>query len=187
VPFILACDCGRDADYAFEDVANLARKIRTDYGAELRFLSRADIAARLGGDAAAEALASRFAAPGELVAPPAAGAGGRGGETPEAATPCCAAHAMLGEVFYDGAAQPGTLILFLKPGLTGDEPVDVTNYRRQRGDFPQESTVDQYFDEAQWESYRKLGEHVAEAVLSGAAAAAGWHPAALRPLPAVPA
>jgi hypothetical protein len=187
VPFILACDCGRDADYAFEDVANLARKIRTDYGAELRFLSRADIAARLGGDAAAEALASRFAAPGELVAPPAAGAGGRGGEPPEAATPCCAAHAMLGEVFYDGAAQPGTLILFLKPGLTGDEPVDVTNYRRQRGDFPQESTVDQYFDEAQWESYRKLGEHVAEAVLSGAAAAAGWHPAALRPLPAVPA
>jgi hypothetical protein len=178
VPFILACDCGRDAEYAFEDLANLGRKIRTDFGAELRFPTRADIAARLGGDAAALAVADGFASPGEFVAPASTGAGEGAG------TPRCTAHAMLGEVQYDGAAQPGTLILFLKPGLSGDEPVDVANYRRQHPDFPQESTVDQYFDEAQWESYRKLGEHVAEAVLSGPPAGARWHPALLRPLPA---
>ena len=127
------------------------------------------------------AVAARFASPSELVVPPSAGAGPVSGS----GTPRCAAHAMLGEVHYDGAAQPGTLILFLKPSLTGDEPVDVANYRRQHPDFPQESTVDQYFDEGQWESYRKLGEHAAEAVLSGPAAGARWHPAMLRPLPAV--
>jgi hypothetical protein len=183
VPFILACDCGRDAEYAFEDLANLGRKIRTDFGAELRFPTRADIAARLGGDADAMAVAARFASPGELVAPPSAGAAAGAGAVSDTGTPCCTAHALLGEVHYDGAARPGTLILFLKPGLTGDEPVDVVNYRRQHLDFPQESTVDQYFDEAQWESYRKLGEHVAEAVLAGPAAGARWHPSLLRPLP----
>lgn len=184
VPFILACDCGRDAAYAFEDVANLGRKIRTDFGAELRFPTRAEIAARLGGDTAAMAVAARFASPSELVVPPSAGAGEGPGAVSGTGTPRCAAHAMLGEVHYDGAAQPGTLILFLKPSLTGDEPVDVANYRRQHPDFPQESTLDQYFDEAQWESYRKLGEHAAEAVLSSPAGAR-WHPAMLRPLPAV--
>ena len=33
-------------------------------------------------------------------------------------------------------------------------------YQRTHPLFPQEPTSDQYFDEAQWESYRKLGEHV---------------------------
>ena len=28
-------------------------------------------------------------------------------------------------------------------------------------DFPHQSTADQFFDEAQWESYRKLGETTA--------------------------
>lgn len=61
------------------------------------------------------------------------------------------------------------LILFLKPALSGDEQLnalDVWEYDTERKDFPQESTVDQFFDEAQWESYRKLGEHTAEQVLA---------------------
>jgi hypothetical protein len=28
--------------------------------------------------------------------------------------------------------------------------------------FPQETTLDQFFDEAQWESYRKLGSHIGD-------------------------
>jgi hypothetical protein len=44
--------------------------------------------------------------------------------------------------------------------LMGDETTDVLQYHRRHGIFPQESTSDQYFDEAQWESYRKLGEHI---------------------------
>ena len=28
-------------------------------------------------------------------------------------------------------------------------------------EFPHESTINQFFDEAQWESYRSLGQHAA--------------------------
>jgi hypothetical protein len=46
----------------------------------------------------------------------------------------------------------------------GDEPEDVCHYRRSHP-FLQETTNDQFFDEAQWESYRRLGQHVGHGVL----------------------
>ena len=36
-------------------------------------------------------------------------------------------------------------------------PVDLREYQKQHPAFPQEPTADQFFDEAQWESYRCLG------------------------------
>ena len=55
-------------------------------------------------------------------------------------------------------AEDGTLV-YLKPTLIGDEPVDVANYARSHVTFPQQSTAEQWFDEAQFESYRVLGLH----------------------------
>ena len=72
-------------------------------------------------------------------------------------------HCAVGEIFYDRAdpgASPGTLI-YLKASLTGDEPQDVQNYAAEHPEFPHESTADQWFAESQFESYRRLGEHVA--------------------------
>ena len=43
--------------------------------------------------------------------------------------------------------------------MTGDEPADVRNYAAAHPDFPNETTLDQVFDEPQWESYRALGDH----------------------------
>ena len=51
------------------------------------------------------------------------------------------------------------LLLLVKPTLLGDEPSDVLQYAANHPRFPQEPTSDQFFDEAQWESYRALGEH----------------------------
>ena len=42
------------------------------------------------------------------------------------------------------------------------EPAYVTDYRRTNPDFPHQSTGDQFFDEAQFEAYRMLGECAAE-------------------------
>jgi len=39
-------------------------------------------------------------------------------------------------------------------------------YGRQNKDFPNETTSDQFFDEAQFESYRKLGDLIGDAVFS---------------------
>lgn len=54
-------------------------------------------------------------------------------------------------------------ILYIKPVLSGDEPLDLQAYaessRRGTSVFPHQSTVDQFFDEAQFESYRLLGLH----------------------------
>lgn len=64
-----------------------------------------------------------------------------------------------GEIEYpDG--NTGVLLL-LKPTLQGDEPPDITQYKTRNAAFPHESTGDQFYDEAQWEAYRRLGEHAA--------------------------
>jgi hypothetical protein len=75
-------------------------------------------------------------------------------------------HAVIGTVHYNGLAgyDKGT-ILYIKPTLTGDEPPDVLQYRTRNTAFPHESTGDQFYDEAQWESYRRLGEHAGHSVL----------------------
>ena len=72
-------------------------------------------------------------------------------------------HLVVGTIHYDGVAgaDKGTL-LFFKPVLTGDEPADVLQYRVTNSEFPQQTTADQFYDEPQWESYRRLGEHAAK-------------------------
>ena len=84
---------------------------------------------------------------------------------PDAAT--SARHHAIGTIRYDKVddnATAGTLV-YLKPSLTGSEPTDVQDYAARHPAFPHESTSDQFFDEAQFESYRRLGEHVAQQVL----------------------
>ena len=68
-------------------------------------------------------------------------------------------HVAVGDVIYPDADR-GILLLF-KPTLVGDEPGDVLQYRARNQSFPHESTGDQFYDEKQWESYRRLGQHAA--------------------------
>lgn len=76
-------------------------------------------------------------------------------------------HAALGTIRYsivDGPAAPDGTILYIKATLSGDEPVDVVNYSRSDTAFPHDSTADQFFDEARFESYRMLGFHSVESI-----------------------
>ena len=54
--------------------------------------------------------------------------------------------------------------MLLKPTLIDAAPVDVAEYATSHAAFPQEPTTDQFFDEAQWESYRSLGLCIARRV-----------------------
>ena len=77
-----------------------------------------------------------------------------------------AARWAVGTIRYsalDPAADDGILI-YLKPALTGDEPIDVVNYARSHPAFPQESTMNQWFNVAQFESYRMLGLHTVQSI-----------------------
>lgn len=90
-------------------------------------------------------------------------------------------HAAIAEVHYPEAVFAGELVpkeigllLYVKPSLDGDEPVDLLHYHAEHPDFPHESTGDQFFDEPQWESYRRLGEHMAEKLFHSKDGLAHW-------------
>jgi hypothetical protein len=79
------------------------------------------------------------------------------------------AYYVKGNIYYpkdkDGQEQMGTLF-YIKTSLTGKEPSDLLAYQRNEPTFPDETTADQFFNEAQFESYRKLGELVGDEVSS---------------------
>ena len=74
-------------------------------------------------------------------------------------------------------------VMYIKSSLTGDakwakdpkasphtlesldaETVDILNYRLQHKSFPNDTTGNQWFTESQFESYRRLGQHVVEEI-----------------------
>lgn len=139
LPLIIVLDAEADERYTFEGMANLTRKARLDFGVEIEFLNTVD-----------DPLPAAFG-PLESLRPIA---------TTELDPRRAATHAAVARVMYpDPDGFEGRLV-YIKPGLTGDEPIDLREYARQHPTFPQQSTADQFFDEAQWESYRKVGEHI---------------------------
>jgi hypothetical protein len=82
-------------------------------------------------------------------------------------------YSAVGRVIYpsrEGSSEPpfeGQLI-YIKPRLAGSEPADLLNYKCTHPGFPHESTADQWYDESQFESYRKLGHHIGKAVFEAA-------------------
>lgn len=73
-------------------------------------------------------------------------------------------HVAVGRIHY--TPTDIGILLYVKPTLTGDELADVLQYKTRNGAFPHEGTGDQFYDEAQWESYRRLGRHVADTVFA---------------------
>lgn len=124
--FILLSDCGADPDRSFDDFGNAVRRIREDFGVEIRI----DVTPLKPG---ADRLSRQ--------------------------------PAVAGDVVY-GKDDVGVL-LYVKPTLTGGEPPDIANYARRNTAFPHETTIDQFYDEAQWESYRRLGEYAVETAFRG--------------------
>jgi hypothetical protein len=97
---------------------------------------------------------------------------------PDTATGMSRSHCAVGLVRYPARQVKGTdgelveehpvgYLVYLKNSLTGDEPEPVLNYKSEHAAFPHESTVDQFFDDAQFESYRSLGFHIAEQAFAG--------------------
>jgi len=175
LPLIVIVDAEADPDYEFQGLSDLVRKARLDFDAEIKFLSRAQLAGRL--DARTPVLPDS-ARPyfGDL------GSLRRGRWTDEPLpgpdgtevkhyslevdrARVSRAHAALATIAY-GDTQTRSWLVYVKATLMGDEPEDVCHYHRAHPAFPQETTNDQFFDEAQWESYRRLGLHVGHRVLT---------------------
>jgi hypothetical protein len=171
LPLIVIIDAEADSDYGYEGLGNLAQKARLDFGAEIEFLNQARLDKLLVGPYSA--LRPYFGSLEQLRR-------GRWAEepvnepetnhkrlslAPADSERLSLAHAALAQVRYGaailaGEAQSKGWLILIKPTLTGDEPADVLRYHNRHPAFPHETTADQWFNESQWESYRKLGEHI---------------------------
>jgi len=60
------------------------------------------------------------------------------------------------KLHYPEGGPPGELV-YLKPCYLSDVPIDVRAYGSTSKDFPHEPTLEQWFTESQFESYRRLG------------------------------
>lgn len=172
LPVIVIVDAEADPDYTFQGLSDLVRKARLDFNAEIMFLTGAEVSAQLGNDLADHKGLRRYF--GDL------GALRRGRWSDETVpavdgtekrfilevdrSSASRAHAALAKVEYLDTGETSWLV-YIKATLMGDEPEDVCHYHRAHPEFPQETTNDQFFDEAQWESYRRLGLHIGHRVL----------------------
>jgi patatin-like phospholipase len=138
--YVIVSDAGQDGAFGLEDLGNLIRKCRLDFGVEIEI--------------ATDSIRDRTAVGWSRT------------------------HCVVGKIHYhavpkyaDGRLTPDAngeipheqgLLIYMKPSITGDEPFDVLEYYRRVPEFPHESTADQWFNESQFESYRRLGFHVCE-------------------------
>jgi hypothetical protein len=151
LPFIIICDAAQDREQRGEVLGMLVLLARVDWGAEIVGVGDPTLLAQAGVPPQA---AQRLGSTQDLL--------GHGGARP-------LKHAALLSVHYPDPPRPSSdpwlnrrhsWVLYVKATLTGDEPDDLLTYAAQHPDFPNETTLNQFFDEPQWESYRKLGEHI---------------------------
>jgi hypothetical protein len=148
---VLVSDSGQDKDFEFGDLGNAIRKIRIDFGIPIVFKRRIEI------------LPNEPEKPGLY---------------------CAIAEICYSEIDGGADGQENGDLIYIKPTLRGRirptppagdtvVPYDVYSYGRSSPEFPHESTVDQWFSESQFESYRALGSHIV-GQLSGSLSDAGF-------------
>ena len=160
VPTIVVCDNSADPDFDFEDLENIIRKGRIDLGLSISVASAAHVRRKFGQKGRALFLNGQdgdWRARARKQSPRAKG--------PVADEVRDEAFALLLVAHSDdetaASGAGGSIvkhhILWMKPRLFNGLPQDVVGYALTHRTFPHESTGNQFFNEAQWESYRALG------------------------------
>jgi hypothetical protein len=137
--FIVVCDATTDPDYSFESLAMSIRQIRVDLGVPIDL---PDLAV----GSPAQNLKNKYSAIGKIR---------------YSCVDRDPGDTTTRDEDFDG------VLIFIKPSLIGQEPRDVINYWQSRSTFPQEVITDQWFSEAQFESYRALGSRIIDAICEG--------------------
>lgn len=83
---------------------------------------------------------------------------------PKADTRMSESHYAFGKIRYCDGTE-GTL-LYLKSSLKQTDRQDVQSFAREDGEFPHDTTADQFFNETRFESYRALGEDAFQSVVA---------------------
>lgn len=136
IDLIVMCDCGADPTYQFDDLANLIRLARIDQALEI---------SEDPGIFEVEELAPYFGRIQDFKLD--------SEQRKQADYRRCAVLLNV----HNKQQQLTSRILLIKPNLIAGLPVDLLNYASEHPTFPNESTANQFFDEAQFEGYRQLG------------------------------
>jgi hypothetical protein len=158
VPFIMAIDGGEDPRYSFGDLALVTRLIRLDFGATINWidpdvLCQPNSWSRMDGPAQKEVpdWITKWVDPAQI------------GKQSDIRRNDCPQSAALARITYQGESNDSWLLL-IKASLCGDESVDLREFAQTDPTFPNDSTENQFFDGAQWECYRLLGEQIGKKV-----------------------
>jgi predicted acylesterase/phospholipase RssA len=148
-PFIIAVDGSEDASFDFNDMAELVRQARIDFGARVEFVEPNGATGKL-----PAWILAWLPNPAQTL-----------GSLQEIGRPN-QRHAALAHVTYGTDQEPATWIVVLKASVTGDESLDIVSYKKDNPSFPSDPATERFFNESQWESYRALGEHIGDIILS---------------------
>lgn len=148
---IVVADCGADPDFDFTDLSGLVLKARIDFGAEVQFFGKQDLDQLWQGK---PELRGMFV-------------------EPEAVNDRHGPSFLLAIIRYPDDPLPGWMTV-VKPRLPEHLPADLACYVKKEGSFPQQTTLDQFYDEAQWESTHKLGYMLGEQLTQALAALPAW-------------
>jgi hypothetical protein len=87
--------------------------------------------------------------------------------SPRSVPPQQGPYCAVGAIHYPEEGAKAGLLLYIKPGFQGTEPVSVGSYAATSSAFPHESTGEQLFGESQFEAYRALGEYIVSTIDGG--------------------
>ena len=161
LPYIIVCDNEQDVDFKFGGLANLVLKSRIDFNVEIKFLSKKELD--------------------EIIDPSIRKWFGTLEQLQEKGfSPKNMAQASLAGIHHRDrtsiSVKPYSVLLYIKPKMLGDEPVDIIKYHTDNPEFPNQSTGDQFFDEVQWECYRRMGEQMGQRIFSKGSDEDKWSP-----------
>lgn len=149
LPVIILSDGGADPNATFDDFGNAVERIRVDFGVSVRFCHPGyELAGMLPGSQAAVSLGAPqvYDAKYQLAE--------RG-------------FAIADLVYPDARGQKGFVgrLVYIKATLTRNLPGDLYAYRASYPSYPNQPTLDQFFDERQFEAYRELGYQLTKQLL----------------------
>lgn len=145
---IIVSDAGADPEFKFAGLTTALKKVRADFGCNIRFkIEDLDISNLIPGSAETK--------------PPVLG---------DLFKTAIRGYA-LGTIDYSPDPENPTkelsgTILYLKTTITPGLPADLYGYKAAHPKFPDEPTSDQFFSERQFESYRELGYQITYAALT---------------------
>jgi hypothetical protein len=128
---IVVCDAGADPQYEFGDLANAIEKARVDFGAEIVITK----------NMLEELIPETTPAQSDMK------------------YPVAKKSYLVADIKYGNYARDGKLV-YIKTTLARNLGADIHGYKRSNPDFPDQTTVDQFFDEVQFEAYRELGRQI---------------------------